>query len=1001
MMKKSTFLALFFIGTAVTGAKASIADDFEIPVADASERVGAIMPYTRYDSEEAALGGGARLLSSPKVAHSEIAAQASNRSYVTLPSAGAYAEWTMRSTGRGVTMRFTMPDSPNGMGLQGSLDIYVNNEKVHTADLTSYFMWQYFDLGGGHPSDTPGGNAPCFAFDEVHFMLPKALKKDDKIRVQSSGANSLEYGVDFIEIEEVPAPLEPEGDYVSVLDYGAVANDGRDDMDAFLKALAAADNGCKVMYIPEGTYHLNRIWDVRCENVKIMGAGIWYTNIQFTNSNKQSGGISGGNGYGNTGNPKFDGYCNNVEFCHMYINSNLRSRYAQEAVYKCFMDVWREGSVIHDIWEEHFECGFWLGDYNGNTDYSENLKIVNCRIRNNLADGVNFCQGTSNSTVYNCNIRNCGDDGLAIWNNNAHNVDRDETNNVFAYNTIDFIWRAGGIAIYGGDGHKVYNNYIRDTYMASGIHLNSQFDGYKYDNTKLITFENNILVGCGTAHASWNDDLAAIDVTQNVKNVKFINTQIYDSPFDALRCRDNIQNIVFDGLKIYGAGLTGEAIEWSCVKHSACAMRFDCEPSQVSFNNLSICNVAPNNSSIGRNETWPFWTDNNADKANAIKSSQGYEYLSDVSYLVPGYPDPENPQNGGVVDPIEGIYDYNLKLTGLAWAKDDRAAGELSEGENIVFSIRIDNDSDVDIPVDTRIEAQIIIDGKTTLTIPVYKGGLEAGANIVLSTSAWQATPGAHEVVAVCDYRDRLPDETDETDNSRSKKFNVAENPEAPLTFDPVAGGFDFKVLDIRYQRVDANGNFIDPTPGKGVANVGDRLVFTAIVVNRGDQNAPRGSKLGVQFQVNGVDYSTGLITWADQHYDGLASHQMVALTANGGGGQSQVNGPKYWTATNGQNNITAWVNDTPNAGYSNEMNSSETDNKLTVSFTFPNEGIKYHDDPDLPDNLFFSTGDVDNITIDDEYVDPCWYTLTGLRFEEKPSTPGIYIHAGKKVLIR
>lgn len=41
--------------------------------------------------------------------------------------------------------------------------------------------------------------------------------------------------------------------------------------------------------------------------------------------------------------------------------------------------------------------------------------------------------------------------------------------NVFAYNTIDFIWRAGGIAIYGGDNFKVYNNYICDTFMAAGI----------------------------------------------------------------------------------------------------------------------------------------------------------------------------------------------------------------------------------------------------------------------------------------------------------------------------------------------------------------------------------------------------------------------------------------------------------------------------------------------------------------------------------------------------
>ena len=51
----------------------------------------------------------------------------------------------------GVTMRFTMPDSSDGMGLKGSLDVYVNGQYKKTIDLTSYFMWQYF--ASGNPSD--------------------------------------------------------------------------------------------------------------------------------------------------------------------------------------------------------------------------------------------------------------------------------------------------------------------------------------------------------------------------------------------------------------------------------------------------------------------------------------------------------------------------------------------------------------------------------------------------------------------------------------------------------------------------------------------------------------------------------------------------------------------------------------------------------------------------------------------------------------------------------
>ena len=132
-----------------------------------------------------------------------------------------------------------------------------------------------------------------------------------------------------------------------------------------------------------------------------------------------------------------------------------------------------------DEWEEHFECGFWIGRYSNTSHYDQsNLKIYNCRIRNNFADGINFCQGTHDSAAYNNDSRNNGDDGLAMWNATDFQPD-DEYNNVFAYNTVEFIWRAGGIAVYGGEGHKIYNNYIRDTFMAAGIHLNDIFAGNK------------------------------------------------------------------------------------------------------------------------------------------------------------------------------------------------------------------------------------------------------------------------------------------------------------------------------------------------------------------------------------------------------------------------------------------------------------------------------------------------------------------------------------------
>ena len=405
----------------------------------------------------------------------------------------------------------------------------------------------------------------------------------NKIRIQSSGANGLEYGVDFLEIEEVGDPLSQPDNSLSVTEFGAVPDDGDDDYMAITACIAAADEAGKNVYFPPGTYRINEIWRVNCQNMKISGAGIWYTNIQFTNDQPGTGGISGGT------SP--DGYCKNVEFCNMYINSNLRSRYNQQAVYKCFMDVWSEGSIIHDIWEDHFECGFWIADYNGEINYSDGLKIVNCRIRNNLADGVNFCQGTSKSTVYNCSIRNNGDDGLAMWNDSTMSA-KDETGNVFCYNTIEFIWRAGGIAVYGGSDHKIYNNYIRDTHMSAGIHLNTIFPGHKFSNNKGIEFSNNILIKTGSVKGSWGEEFGAVDLDGNISNVTFNNTYIFDAQHDGLHFGNEIKDIVFNNLKIYGTGTDGQEGNYSSLFHKGAAIMCYGTVQSVTINGITLANIA-------------------------------------------------------------------------------------------------------------------------------------------------------------------------------------------------------------------------------------------------------------------------------------------------------------------------------------------------------------------------------------------------------------------------
>ena len=558
---------------------------------------GAQVPYKRYDTEHATYGGGAQLKTAPTFIQSLTASEASGQAYIALPSNGSYAQWTVRATegGAGVTMRFTMPDSANGMGLTGGLDVYVNGVRAQAVPLTSYYNYQYFNPGGGHPADTPAGGNPLFRFDEVHWKLSTALQPGDVIRIVKANGDNLEYGVDFLEIEPVPAALARPGNSVSVTDFGAIANDGNDDLAAFNAAVTAAVTNNQTLYIPAGTFHLSNMWVIgsvanKINNITIRGAGMWHTNIQFTNPNVAGGGIS-------------FRVAGQLDFGHLYMNSMLRSRYYEGAIYKGFMDNFGKNSKVHNVWVEHFECGFWVGDYaHTPAIIADGLIIENSRIRNNLADGVNFAQGTSNSIVRNSSIRNNGDDGLAVWTSNV-NAAPAGVNNVFTYNTIEFNWRAAGIAFFGGSGHKASYNLIVDGIGSSGFRMNTVFPGYHFQNNTGIEFTNSTIIRSGTSLDTWGGERGAIDLEASsdpIRNVTISNVDIYDTQRSAVQMgySGGFQNVVFNNIKINGTGKDGVTTSRFAGPHLGAAIYTYTNNGTATFNGLTTSNVANPNTNF-------------------------------------------------------------------------------------------------------------------------------------------------------------------------------------------------------------------------------------------------------------------------------------------------------------------------------------------------------------------------------------------------------------------
>ena len=477
-----------------------------------TDAYGAKMPYTTHEAEKATVENGATIQQSTDM--ESTAVEATNQTYVELPKKDAAVTFNVTEPANALNVRYTIPD-----GASGQLDVQVNGSSVGNLDLSSHSAWQY--LKGDHEYDQDiDGSSARFRFDETRLLLKDIqLKSGDKISLVKKKDDNVPYGIDFIELEQAPAPVAQSENSISIVDKGASANDDSDDTAALLAAVEEAKASGKSVYIPEGRFNFDKQVNIEADNLKISGAGVWHTQLHFTSDKRYGGGIVFGHN------------SNGIELSNLYMDSNLTSRYNEDAQYKAISGTLGKDSKIHDIWVQHFEVGMWIGDYDqtGNMKYTDGLVVENARIRNNLADGINFAQGTKNSTVKNSNIRGNGDDGLAIWSSISDGTNAAaEENNKFLNNTIESGWRAAGIGIFGGKGHEISGNLIKDVFAGAGIRVNTVFAGHNFDlNDSGIKIHDNTILRSGTTNDLYKLHRGAIDFQQVRGTIK--NVDVYDN----------------------------------------------------------------------------------------------------------------------------------------------------------------------------------------------------------------------------------------------------------------------------------------------------------------------------------------------------------------------------------------------------------------------------------------------------------------------------------------
>ena len=483
-----------------------------------ASQYGAKLGYTTYEAEQGELKNGIVKNAPSSEAEHATAREASGQAYVDLPT-NASVSFIAQAEANAATIRYTVPD-----GESGKVEVKVNNTVIGTLDLSSKSNWQYLDNYTYHPNDdikvhdTPAADRLArFQFDEVSQLFKEAnIKVGDKVTI--TNIDSTPVGIDLVDLEKAPDAIRQPENSVSITDFGAVANDGSDDYQAFMAAIESAKASKKSVYIPEGQFDFSRPISLYVpDGIKITGAGQWHTKLHFLNTEAakydDKGYASGGGGI------TFEPGSKDIDLGNLSMDSNLNSRHDEKANYKGISGTLGTGSSIHDIKIEHFEAGVWIGDYSKNKplNYTDGLTISNATIRNNFADGVNFAQGTSNSTVINSNIRGNGDDGLATWsshheNTNAHVAE----NNRFLNNTVELGWRAAGIGIFGGKGHEVANNLIKDNANWGGVRLNTVFkNSHNFDfNDTGISVHDNLLVNNGTNADTYGRVKGSIDLEE-------------------------------------------------------------------------------------------------------------------------------------------------------------------------------------------------------------------------------------------------------------------------------------------------------------------------------------------------------------------------------------------------------------------------------------------------------------------------------------------------------
>lgn len=533
---------------------------------------GADVPFLEQEAENAVTDG--EVIGPDRTAYT-LPAEASGRTAVRLDP-GEHVEFTLPAAANAITVRYSIPDAPEGGGITAPLEVRVDGGTPGTMTLTSEYAWLYNqypftnDPNAGllHPDwwiaecgCVPGEGfqvekpfRPMHFYDEQRMLLDATYPAGSVIRLTApEGTDAAWTVIDLLDTELVAPPTPQPAASVSITKFGADPTGERDAATAFRSAIRYAQRHDLSVYIPAGTFRVEEHLIV--DDITIRGAGNWHSVVfgeeVALRTPTPDGSVHTGVGF--YGRDAAAGGSSNVHLSDFAIRGDVRERIDTDQVNGIGGAM--SDSTIERLHIEHTKVGLWFDGPMSGVVVRDNIVV------DQIADALNFHTGVTDSLVQGNFVRNTGDDGLAMWSEGTANA-----RNTFDGNTVQTPTLANGIAIYGGADITVSDNLVADPIReGSGLHAGSRFGAESF--TGVLAFTDNTTVRAGGYELNWNIGLGAIwfyalDRSIDQADIRVTGGHFLDSAYNAImlvsdwpvKDQVSISGVHFEDLRIDGTG---------------------------------------------------------------------------------------------------------------------------------------------------------------------------------------------------------------------------------------------------------------------------------------------------------------------------------------------------------------------------------------------------------------------------------------------------------------